>query len=457
MQTDTIAAVSTPPGSGGIGIVRVSGPLALPILGKLFSRPAESLAANTLTHGNISHGGRIIDEVLVGVMRAPHSYTREDVAEINCHGGRLAVTQTLRAVLEHGARHAEPGEFTKRAFLNGRLNLSQAEAVIDIINAKTSAALSAAQSQLSGTFARTLEAVSAELINMLARLEVSIDYPEYDEAEVNLRVVSRTAAQLAAQLRKLAETFEAGRYLRDGVQTVILGRPNVGKSSLLNHLLQADRAIVTDIPGTTRDLLSESVNVGGVPLVLTDTAGYRQTDDPIEAIGVQRGLERLPVSQLVLLMLDASRELTPDDHELIAQVRGKTTVVLANKADLTPAHDPAALEAACAGLSHGGVIRMSLTSGLGTDILQDRLASLFRLGEIDTDDGAVITNIRHEQALRKAVSALDSAVNACESALPEDIVSIELTSAANAIGEITGATISEDILDKIFSEFCLGK
>ncbi|MCL2852578.1 MAG: tRNA uridine-5-carboxymethylaminomethyl(34) synthesis GTPase MnmE [Defluviitaleaceae bacterium] len=459
MQYDTIAAISTPAGSGGIGIVRISGADSLTILSRLFraGRAVEDIASHTITYGTIVHNGRPIDEVLVSVMRAPRTYTREDVVEINCHGGILPISQVLRAVLECGARHAEPGEFTKRAFLNGRIGLSQAEAVIDVINARTSMALSVAGSQLRGSLARRLESVSDELVEMLARIEVSIDYPEHDEAEVNLRHISSASAKLADSLRELADSFESGRNLREGVRTLILGRPNVGKSSLLNHLLQHDRAIVTDIPGTTRDLLSENVNIGGVPLVVTDTAGYRQTNDPIERIGVDRSLEQLPAAQLVLLMLDGSRDFSPEDKELIARTSGKPLIVIINKADLTSCFDDSLLITFCAGLAPAAVIRVSLKTGQGMDALHKQIFDMFNMGEIDADNAVIITNLRHEQALRAAISSLENASAACDNGLPEDIAAIELMSAASSIGEITGRTLSEDIVDRIFSEFCLGK
>ena len=459
MHHDTIAAISTPAGSGGIGIVRISGSEALTVLSRLFQcgRSVEDIASHTINYGTIVHNGRIIDEVLVSVMRAPRTYTREDVVEINCHGGLLSVSQTLRAALECGARHAEPGEFTKRAFLNGRIGLSQAEAVIDIINAKNSTALSVAQSQLRGSISRNLESVSEELIEMLARIEVSIDYPEHDESEVNLRRISAAALRLSDKLDKLADSFESGRNLKEGVRTLILGRPNVGKSSLLNHMLQQDRAIVTDIPGTTRDLLSESVSIGGVPLILTDTAGYRQTDDPVERIGVERSLDRLKSAQLVFLVLDGSGGLCAQDEELIARISGKPIIIIVNKSDLEPRLCKSHLEAACIGLNPYAIIHVSLKTGQGADALSKHVADMFNLGKIDADNTVLITNIRHEQALRTAASYLVKAHEACESGFPEDIIAVELMSASASIGEITGRTLSEDVIDRIFSEFCLGK
>ncbi|MCL2616036.1 MAG: tRNA uridine-5-carboxymethylaminomethyl(34) synthesis GTPase MnmE [Defluviitaleaceae bacterium] len=456
-HNDTIAAISTPAGSGGIGIVRVSGSLALDILARLFraKRAAQDIATHTITYGHITFNSRVIDEALVSVMRAPHSYTCEDVVEINCHGGMLPVSQVLRAVLESGARQAEPGEFTKRAFLNGRLSLTQAEAVIDVINAKTATALSVAQAQLRGALSRKLDAASDELIEMLARIEVSIDYPEHDEAEVNMRDISVRATRLAKDLAVLAESFETGRCLREGVRTLILGRPNVGKSSLLNHLLQADRAIVTDIPGTTRDLLSESVNIGGVPLVLTDTAGYRQTDDIVERLGVERSLEQLATAQLVLLMLDGSAALTPDDRHIIAQAGGKRVIAIINKRDLPQELEESRLAEAGLALGTTHIIPMSLKTGEGADKLAACITEMFMQGHIDTDNNLLVTNMRHERALRAAITALENAADSC--ALHEDITAIDLSEALACIGEITGRTLTEDVIDRIFSEFCLGK
>lgn len=459
LQHDTIAAISTPAGSGGIGIIRISGADALPILKKLFrtSKAVEDIASHTITYGHVVFGERVLDEVLVSVMHAPNTYTREDVVEINCHGGILPVSQVLRAVLECGARQAEPGEFTKRAFLNGRIGLSQAEAVIDVINAKNTSALNIAQAQLRGVLSRELDTVSDKLIELLARIEVSIDYPEHDEAEVNIQTVSAETTRLIAKLRKLSGSYETGRSLREGIRTLILGRPNVGKSSLLNYLLQDDRAIVTDIPGTTRDLLSESVNIGGVPLVLTDTAGYRQTDDIVERIGVERGFEQLAASQLVLLVLDGSNELSAEDEEILAQTQGKRVLAVINKTDLVQKLDTIQLNTILPDLSDDDIIPISLKTGDGADKLTERIAEIFNLGELSADNDIIVTNMRHEQALKTAVTALESAVMSCESSMPEDIIAIELMAAASAIGEITGKTISEDMVDRIFCEFCLGK
>jgi len=462
LQHDTIAAISTPAGSGGIGIIRISGADALPILKKLFSctKAVENIASHTITYGHIVHNEHILDEVLVSVMHAPNTYTREDVVEINCHGGILPVSQVLRAVLECGARQAEPGEFTKRAFLNGRIGLSQAEAVIDVINAKNAAALNIAQAQLRGVLSRELDIVSDKLLELLARIEVSIDYPEHDEAEVNLQYIEAEATRLIAKLGKLTASYEAGRSLREGIRTLILGRPNVGKSSLLNFLLQDDRAIVTDIPGTTRDLLSESVNIGGVPLVLTDTAGYRKTDDIVERIGVERGLDQLATAQLILLVIDGSDELSSEDEELISnisQTSGKRVLAVINKADLAQKLNTDRLTEVFPGLSRDDIITMSLKTGSGAEKLAVRITEIFNLGEISPDNDIIITNMRHEQALKNAIAALELAAGACESAMPEDIIAVELMAAASAIGEITGQTISEDMVERIFSEFCLGK
>ncbi len=452
--SDTIAAVSTPIGSGGIGIVRISGSEAVDIANGLFvPHKGKSLAerkSHSINYGRLVYKGQVCDEVLVSLMRAPNTYTREDVVEINCHGGIRAVTAVLEAVLKSGARLAEPGEFTKRAFLNGRLDLTQAEAVIDIINAKTDKSREAALKRLDGRLCRKIRSLREDILTMIAHIEAAIDYPEHDDETMTYSMIEEGVRSVTMQVQNLINGADIGRIYNEGIRTVILGKPNVGKSSLLNAVIDEERAIVTDIPGTTRDVLEELINIGGIPLKLVDTAGIRDTDNAIEKIGVEKSRKLAAEADLVLLMLDGSRELSDDDRELIALSEDKKRIVLVNKTDL---HQNITAEE----LKGLDPVFLSVKADKGLDELYDRIKSMFFSGDIAENEEALISNERNKNSLYKAKLHLDNVLETVNNRMPEDFISMDLTQAYEALGEITGESLEEDIIDKIFSEFCLGK
>ena len=452
--SDTIAAVSTPIGSGGIGIVRISGSEAVDIANGLFvPHKGKSLAerkSHSINYGRLVYKGQVCDEVLVSLMRAPNTYTREDVVEINCHGGIRAVTAVLEAVLKSGARLAEPGEFTKRAFLNGRLDLTQAEAVIDIINAKTDKSREAALKRLDGRLCRKIRSLREDILTMIAHIEAAIDYPEHDDETMTYSMIEEGVRSVTMQVQNLINGADIGRIYNEGIRTVILGKPNVGKSSLLNAVIDEERAIVTDIPGTTRDVLEELINIGGIPLKLVDTAGIRDTDNAIEKIGVEKSRKLAAEADLVLLMLDGSRELSDDDRELIALSEDKKRIVLVNKTDL---HQNITAEE----LKGLDPVFLSVKADKGLDELYDRIKSMFFSGDIAENEEALISNERNKNSLYKAKLHLDNVLETVNNRMPEDFISMDLTQAYEALGEITGESLEEDIIEKIFSEFCLGK
>lgn len=451
---DTIAAISTPVGSGGISIVRISGSEAIETANKLFiprkGKPLAERKSHTISYGNLVYKGEVCDEVLVSLMRAPNTYTREDVVEINCHGGIRAVTAVLEAVLKSGARLAEPGEFTKRAFLNGRLDLTQAEAVIDIINAKTDKSREAALKRLDGRLCRKIKALREDILTMIAHIEAAIDYPEHDDETMTYSMIADGVHRVSGAVQSLIDGADIGRIYNEGIKTVILGRPNVGKSSLLNAVIDEERAIVTDIPGTTRDVLEELINIGGIPLKLIDTAGIRDTDNAIEKIGVEKSRKLAEEADLVLLMLDGSREMTDEDRELISLSEDKKRIVLINKTDLEQKIDADEI-------SILDPIFVSVKTDMGIERLYDRIKEMFLKGDIAENDEALISNERNKNSLYKAKLHLDNVLETVNNRMPEDFISMDLTQAYEALGEITGESLEEDIIDKIFSEFCLGK
>ena len=450
---DTIAAISTAIG-GGIGIVRLSGMDAFAIAQKVWRGPRD-WADHSVHYGKIAENDHILDEVLLVAMRAPRTYTTEDTVEINCHGGLRAMQAVLRILLANGARLAEPGEFTKRAFLNGRIDLSQAEAVMDIVTAKTTQAHRAALSQLDGRLARQAKRLTGHLLQALSHIEAAIDYPEYDETSITMEKVRTDAADALAIADKLLQTADGGRVLREGLETVIAGRPNVGKSSLLNALLNEDRAIVTNIPGTTRDTLTETAELGGIPLILTDTAGIRQTEDEVERIGVERSKRRAAAADLLLYIVDGAAVLAADEMDTIHAYAedARFMLVLVNKEDLGMQADCAAI-AAIVGAEN--VLTISAKCETGLPQLAQRIRALFGDG-LDAENAALLTNTRHIAALSRARAALAHALETIDGGLPEDFVSIDIRAAYDAVGEITGETADADLLDSIFAQFCLGK
>lgn len=455
---DVIAAISTPMGMGGIGIVRMSGAGCIPLADTLFlgRKPLSEKPSHTISYGKLTAGagGEVIDEVLVSVMKAPHTYTKEDIVEVNCHGGPLVTRRVLEALLAAGARLAEPGEFTKRAFLNGRIDLTQAEAVIDLIGSKTELSRQSAVGQLEGRLKLAVRGMRDEILDMTAAIEAAIDYPDYDIEEETYSSMEQGVSGLLGRVDGLLENADCGKILREGVQTVIIGKPNVGKSSLLNWLLEEDRAIVTDIPGTTRDTVEEYLNIGGVPVKIVDTAGIRETADAAERIGVEKSRAYAETADLVILMLDASRPLEAEDREIFSFIRGKKTVVLLNKTDLEQKLTAAEIE----GLLPGSrVLPVSVKRGEGFELLMDTLKEMFLQGGGMEREEGILVNTRHKDALLRAKVALLRCMEMIQGRMPEDFISMDLQDANDALGEITGDTSDEEVIDRIFTKFCLGK
>lgn len=458
MQSDTISAVATAVGEGGIGIIRMSGTDALAIGNRIFKgfkgRQAADMASYTAAYGKIIDPDtrEAIDEVLILVMKGPHSYTGEDVVEVHCHGGPIPLQRILALTLHQGARLAEPGEFTKRAFLNGRLDLSQAEAVIDIIQAKTDASLQLAMNHLSGGLTASVTKLRDAILDMIAPLEAAIDFPEEDIEEVTAQQVDYQISKLVQQLNALIATGQQGRILRDGLQTVIIGKPNVGKSSLLNALLQENRAIVTDVPGTTRDTIEEFVNVGGIPLRIIDTAGIRDTADQVERIGVERAKELAEKADLILLILDASLPLSDEDRQVLSLLDRQPVFIVVNKTDLPQMLDFADLEKY---RIQAPLIRISVQDGTGMDDLVAAIRDLVYRG--GATPKTVVSNVRHIHLLRQSAARLREAQSAISAGMPPDCIVVDLQAAWELLGEINGQTAGEELLEQIFSRFCIGK
>ena len=459
MDMDTIAAISTPLGEGAIGIVRLSGEEAIPIADRVFRSPSgkklAQVPSHTIHYGYIMDGDHKIDEVMVTVMRGPRTYTREDVVEINCHGGILAVNRILDLVLSNGARIAEPGEFTKRAFLNGRIDLSQAEAVMDLIRAKTDRAMDAALGQMEGRLSQKIRKLRQEILEVLAQVEVNIDYPEYDDVEeMTHQLLKEKALYIKKEIGSLLRTARQGKILREGLKTAIIGRPNVGKSSLLNSLARENRAIVTDIPGTTRDVIEEYVNIGGVPLKLVDTAGIRETDDLVEKIGVERSKQALKDSDLILLLLNYHEPLTNEDRKLFQEIRGLEAIIVINKTDLPGKMDLEEVKKLAEGRK---IVFTSILKDSGIEELERAISELFFSGEVSARDATYVTNARHIALLKEAEGAVSDVLKGIEKGIPVDILQIDMTRTWEKLGEIIGETVHDELIDQLFSQFCLGK
>jgi tRNA modification GTPase len=458
-EFDTICAIATPIGEGGVAIIRISGEKALNIASKIFmpknNYDIQKMSTYTMKYGNIVDlkNREIIDEVILSYMKSPNSYTGENVVEINCHGGVVSTNSVLNEVIKAGARLADPGEFTKRAFLNGRIDLSQAEAVMDIITAKTELSMKAAMLQSNGALSKEIVELRKYLLDVLALIEYAVDFTEDDEDIIDDDLFFRIQTNInntSIKIRNLLDNADEGKIIRDGLNVVIIGKPNVGKSSLLNALLREKRAIVTDIPGTTRDVIEEYVNLDGIPIRIVDTAGIRDTNDVVEKIGVERSKEKIEEADLIILMLDTSRDIDDDDKVIIEKIKNRKYIVLLNKVDL----DTKISQDIINDLEHK--IYISLKTGSGIDKLKSEIKDLFFNGKISSES-LIISNTRHKQALYRALENCDVALIKIKSNEYLDLISIYITAAMKALGEITGDELEEDVLNKIFSEFCVGK
>ncbi len=459
LYEETIAAISTPPGEGGIGIVRISGPKAFTIAKNIFIAKKldwKDVESHRLIYGHIvDRSGNVLDEVLLSYMKGPYSYTKEDVVEINCHGGIVPLRKVLEIVLKEGVRLAEPGEFTKRAFLNGRLDLAQAESVIDLIRSKTEAGLKLALSQLKGDLSKKINGLQDILLSLLAKVEANIDFPEEDLDEATGREIVSKSKKLLKEINVLIKGAETGKIYRDGISTIIIGRPNVGKSSLLNALLRENRAIVTEIPGTTRDIIEEFINIRGVPLKIIDTAGLRETDDIVEKIGVEKTREMIKRADLVLLVLDAAGGLKEEDYHIINLIDGKRAIFIVNKTDV---EQKRIKEKEVKVLASGKpVLWISALKEEGLDDLEDKIVDMVLGGQVSASDAVFVANIRHEQSLKRAAQHLSEAIQSITQKVPVDVAAIDIRAAWEALGEINGSTVTEDLLDRIFADFCIGK
>lgn len=456
---DTIAAVATPIGQAGIGIVRISGPGALEIAQKVFQpkRPLKSFQSHRLVLGHLMdpHNGSRVDEILLSFMKAPHTYTREDVVEINSHSGYLLLSRILQIVLAQGARLAKPGEFTFRAFMNGRIDLTQAEAIVDIINSQSERGLQLAAQQISGNFRSEIEALRERVLETLAHVEVAIDFPDEEPGILPREGTAQRIEQaLLEPIERIIAAHSQRKIWMDGVDTVIAGRVNVGKSSLLNRLLDEERAIVTPVPGTTRDVIESTVHIEGLPLRLMDTAGLRKVKGKLERIGIDLAEQKLAHADLALIVIDQSRALNQDDFKLISKSQGRNALVIVNKIDLPSRIDEEGLKTALDGLP---LVRISALTGEGIDRLRKAIGHVVLEGHVDMTATHVVPNLRHKEALSEAARFFRSAAQNTKEGLPTEIIATDLSSGLEALGEIIGATTSEDVLDKIFSHFCLGK
>ena len=453
----TIAAISTAPGNAGIGIIRLSGDDCFKILQKIFKpKNKGEIKGYTIKYGNIvkNENDEIIDEVLVSYFVAPKSYTKENMCEINSHGGIVVENQILEECLKNGAVLAEPGEFTKRAFMNGRIDLSQAEAVIDIINSKTEKEMMVAQRHLEGRLSKKIKDIQGEILNLMADIEASIDYPEYDIEETTNKKINDTLNSVEEKLLKLKNSFENGKILKEGIKTAIIGKPNVGKSSLLNLILGENRAIVSDIEGTTRDTIEEYINIKGIPLKIVDTAGIRKTNDEVEKIGVERSINNISDAELIIALFDDSRTFDDQDQKILDLIEGKKTIILINKIDLGK---NLIKENEKLKKFKNNIIEFSTINETGLDKLYNKIEELFKLNELDCENTEIITNNRHKQQILYALEDVAKGRESLETHMPVDITAICLKDILEKLAEITGENVSEDIINEIFKKFCLGK
>lgn len=456
--TDTIAAISSAAGNSGIGIIRVSGDEAIEVVDKIF-RPANknkklaNVESHTVHYGHIMDGDKTLDQVLVIVMKNPHSYTGEDTVEIDCHGGMLILKKVLDLVLKNGARTAEPGEFTKRAFLNGRIDLSQAEAVMDLINSKNDFALNSSIEQLKGGVSDAIKDIRKDIIYHIAFIESALDDPEHISLDGYDEEITKMLSENINKISKLVNSFDNGRIMKEGIKTVILGKPNAGKSSLLNLMLGEDRAIVTDIAGTTRDTLEENINFNGLSLKIIDTAGIRDTEDLVERIGVNKAKEIAKEGDLIIYVVDGSRELDDNDREIIKLINDKQAIILVNKSDMDTVINIDELKKD----SNRDVILFSAKNGEGMEQLEEEIRNMFYSGKVTYNDQVYITNARHKEALENALESLKQVKNSVDAGMPEDFYSIDLMDAYTDLGLIIGESVEDDLVNEIFSKFCMGK
>lgn len=457
MRTDTIAAIATAMTSSGIGIIRISGEDAVSITDQIFRRKGgkklADLETHTIHYGHICDGEEVIDEVMVLLMRGPKSYTREDTVEIDCHGGVYVMKRILETVIKYGARPAEPGEFTKRAFLNGRIDLSQAESVIDVINAKNDFALKSSMKQLSGSVSAAVKEIRGEVLHEIAFIESALDDPEHISLEGYPEKLKGIVWDVEKKVEKLLSTSDNGRILKEGISTVIVGKPNAGKSSLLNTLVGEERAIVTDIAGTTRDVLEEQINLNGIILNIIDTAGIRETEDVVEKIGVDKAKKYLSDADLVIYVVDTSTKLDENDFEIMELLKDRQSIILLNKSDLIPLTTTEDIKAHV----DKRIISISAKEQTGIDELAEAVSEMFFSGEVTFNDEVYITNIRHKTALQEALSSLHLVVRSIEDGMPEDFFSIDLMNAYEVLGSIVGEAVEDDLVNEIFSKFCMGK
>lgn len=459
MDFDTITSISTPMGEGAIGIVRLSGPEAVEIGDKLYKgkKQLKDVPSHTINYGHIidPETDEVVEEVMISVLRAPKTFTREDIIEINCHGGILTINRILELTMTYGARMAEPGEYTKRAFLNGRIDLSQAEAVMDFIRSKTDRASKVAMNQIEGRLSDLIKQQRQSILEILAQVEVNIDYPEYDDVEdATTEFLLAQSKKIKNEIDQLLETGTQGKIMREGLSTVIVGKPNVGKSSMLNNLIQDNKAIVTEVAGTTRDVLEEYVNVRGVPLRLVDTAGIRDTEDIVEKIGVERSRKALSEADLILFVLNNNEPLTDEDRTLYEVIKNEDAIVIVNKTDLERRLD---IEEVKTMIGDTPLIQTSMLKQEGIDELELQIRDLFFGGEVQNQDMTYVSNSRHISLLKQARQTIQDAIDAAEAGIPMDMVQIDLTRTWEILGEIIGESASDELINQLFSQFCLGK
>lgn len=459
MDFDTITSISTPMGEGAIGIVRLSGPEAVEIGDKLYKgkKKLKDVPSHTINYGHIidPETDEVVEEVMISVLRAPKTFTREDIIEINCHGGILTINRILELTMTHGARMAEPGEYTKRAFLNGRIDLSQAEAVMDFIRSKTDRASKVAMNQIEGRLSDLIKRQRQSILEILAQVEVNIDYPEYDDVEdATTEFLLAQSKKIKNEIDQLLEMGTQGKIMREGLSTVIVGKPNVGKSSMLNNLIQDNKAIVTEVAGTTRDVLEEYVNVRGVPLRLVDTAGIRDTEDIVEKIGVERSRKALSEADLILFVLNNNEPLTEEDRTLYEVIKNEDAIVIVNKTDLERRLD---IEEVKTMIGDTSLIQTSMLKQEGIDELELQIRDLFFGGEVQNQDMTYVSNSRHISLLKQARQTIQDAIDAAEAGIPMDMVQIDLTRTWEILGEIIGESASDELINQLFSQFCLGK